>query len=256
MRRPRPRPPATVSSSRVRLLRCATRTSSSRSFYREASKARGTWRANSASAGYSSAAGAQATAPGSGPGSVRARNWPVPAAHWTGDGTPCRVTPNAQRSMPQSNSCGRCSTARTSTAPAPSSSSGPTSPCRRRRGSPRSIPCSATSTTCSAIPSVRRRWPAAEPLAVRARRGTTAAHYEYDGDLATIAVPDRHTTWALRELVVLHEIAHHLCQDRAGARAGVRRRVLRADRNGDGRRGRTRAARRLREGGRAVAVHG
>ena len=26
-----------------------------------------------------------------------------------------------------------------------------------------------------------------------------------------MAVPDRHTTWALRELVVLHEIAHHLC---------------------------------------------
>jgi putative metallohydrolase (TIGR04338 family) len=60
--------------------------------------------------------------------------------------------------------------------------------------------------------SVRRRWPAAEPLTVRARRGTTAAHYEYDGDLATIAVPDRNTTWALRELVVLHEIAHHLCR--------------------------------------------
>ena len=30
-------------------------------------------------------------------------------------------------------------------------------------------------------------------------------------DGATIAVPERHTTWALRELVVLHEIAHHLC---------------------------------------------
>jgi putative metallohydrolase (TIGR04338 family) len=62
------------------------------------------------------------------------------------------------------------------------------------------------------LPSVRRRWPAAEALTVRARRGTTAAHYEYDGDLATVAVPDRHTTWALRELVVLHEIAHHLCR--------------------------------------------
>jgi putative metallohydrolase (TIGR04338 family) len=61
-------------------------------------------------------------------------------------------------------------------------------------------------------PSVRRRWPVAESLAVRARRGTTAAHYEYDGHLATIAVPDRHTTWALRELVVLHEIAHHVCR--------------------------------------------
>ncbi len=60
-----------------------------------------------------------------------------------------------------------------------------------------------------AHPSVRTRWPAAEPLTVRARRGATAAHYEYDGTVATVAVPERQTTWALRELVVLHEIAHH-----------------------------------------------
>jgi len=62
------------------------------------------------------------------------------------------------------------------------------------------------------LPSVRARWPGAEALAVRARRGITAAHYEYDGHLATIAVPDRRSTWALRELVVLHEIAHHVCR--------------------------------------------
>jgi putative metallohydrolase (TIGR04338 family) len=49
------------------------------------------------------------------------------------------------------------------------------------------------------------------PLMVRARRGFTAAHYERSDDGATIAVPDRRSTWALRELVVLHEIAHHLC---------------------------------------------
>jgi putative metallohydrolase (TIGR04338 family) len=60
------------------------------------------------------------------------------------------------------------------------------------------------------LPSVRARWPTAEPLTVRGRRGATAAHYEYDGAVATIAVPERQTTWALRELVVLHEIAHHL----------------------------------------------
>jgi putative metallohydrolase (TIGR04338 family) len=60
------------------------------------------------------------------------------------------------------------------------------------------------------LPSVRVRWPTTEPLTVRGRRGVTAAHYEYDGTVATIAVPDRQTTWALRELVVLHEIAHHL----------------------------------------------
>ncbi|MCT7658927.1 TIGR04338 family metallohydrolase [Mycobacterium deserti] len=56
---------------------------------------------------------------------------------------------------------------------------------------------------------VGSRWPAAGPLTVRARRGTTAAHYERDENAATIAVPAR-TSWALRELVVLHEVAHHL----------------------------------------------
>jgi putative metallohydrolase (TIGR04338 family) len=66
-------------------------------------------------------------------------------------------------------------------------------------------------------PAVRERWPTGEPLGVRARRGATAAHYERSHDSpagdenATIAVPDRVGTWALRELVVLHEIAHHLC---------------------------------------------
>src|SRR3954468_11239369 len=29
------------------------------------------------------------------------------------------------------------------------------------------------------LPSVRARWPTAEPLTVRGRRGVTAAHYEY-----------------------------------------------------------------------------
>jgi putative metallohydrolase (TIGR04338 family) len=48
------------------------------------------------------------------------------------------------------------------------------------------------------------------PLTVRARRGATAAHYERSDDGATIAVPEERTSWALRELVVLHEIAHHL----------------------------------------------
>ncbi len=62
------------------------------------------------------------------------------------------------------------------------------------------------------LPAVLARWPTAGALAVRARRGVTAAHYERDDSLATIAVPDRQSTWALRELVVLHEVAHHLDQ--------------------------------------------
>ncbi|AEV72177.1 hypothetical protein MycrhN_1561 [Mycolicibacterium rhodesiae NBB3] len=60
---------------------------------------------------------------------------------------------------------------------------------------------------------VRESWPDGGPLAVRARRGVAAAHYERDDDGAAIAVPEGRTTWALRELVVLHEIAHHLCID-------------------------------------------
>ncbi len=57
---------------------------------------------------------------------------------------------------------------------------------------------------------VRARWPGTPRLAVRARRGATAAHYERTDDGALIAVPDSRISWALRELVVLHEIAHHL----------------------------------------------
>jgi putative metallohydrolase (TIGR04338 family) len=59
-------------------------------------------------------------------------------------------------------------------------------------------------------PAVQRRWPDAAPLAVRARRGVSAAHYEHIDGTATIAVPERRSTWAMRELVVLHEVAHHL----------------------------------------------
>lgn len=51
----------------------------------------------------------------------------------------------------------------------------------------------------------------AGPVAVRSRRGATAAHYELVDRKAVIAVPER-DTWALRELVVLHELAHHVSQ--------------------------------------------
>lgn len=62
-----------------------------------------------------------------------------------------------------------------------------------------------------ALPSVAAAWPGRGPLRVRPRRGATAAHYERAGDAATIAVPQGREAWALRELVVLHEVAHHLC---------------------------------------------
>ena len=44
------------------------------------------------------------------------------------------------------------------------------------------------------------------PVTIRERKGHTYAHYDH-GSL-TIAVPDN--LWALRESVVLHELAHHM----------------------------------------------
>jgi putative metallohydrolase (TIGR04338 family) len=62
---------------------------------------------------------------------------------------------------------------------------------------------------------VRAAWPgrAAAAVEVRARRGQAMAHYERAS--ATIAIPPPQGTsgWALRELVVLHEVAHHLAED-------------------------------------------
>jgi putative metallohydrolase (TIGR04338 family) len=64
-----------------------------------------------------------------------------------------------------------------------------------------------------ALPALRQQWPDVLPLRIRTRRAATAAHYENRDGAGIIAVPDRDTAdWALRELVVLHEVAHHLCQ--------------------------------------------
>lgn len=59
------------------------------------------------------------------------------------------------------------------------------------------------------LPAVAQRWPHCGAVRVRPRRAVTAAHYENTGATATIAVPAAER-WALRELVVLHEIAHHV----------------------------------------------
>lgn len=66
---------------------------------------------------------------------------------------------------------------------------------------------------------VRQTWPRAHvPVTVRPRAGNAAAHYEMD----TIAVPDnRAGRWALRELVILHELAHHLGDDDGPAHGGA-----------------------------------
>ncbi|WP_435769926.1 TIGR04338 family metallohydrolase [Nocardioides sp. SYSU DS0651] len=55
------------------------------------------------------------------------------------------------------------------------------------------------------------------PVAVRARRGHTVAHYERHElpERGVIAIPPREIggAWSLRGAVVLHEIAHHLADD-------------------------------------------
>ena len=63
------------------------------------------------------------------------------------------------------------------------------------------------------LPAVTARWALSGSLLVRPRRAPTAAHYENHDGTGVIAVPDRTTAdWAMRELVVLHEVAHHLCE--------------------------------------------
>jgi putative metallohydrolase (TIGR04338 family) len=69
-----------------------------------------------------------------------------------------------------------------------------------------------------AMPTVAAIRPGVGPLRVRARRAATAAHYERAGAAPVIAVPVRiGAQWALRELVVLHEVSHHLCDPDAAA---------------------------------------
>jgi putative metallohydrolase (TIGR04338 family) len=61
---------------------------------------------------------------------------------------------------------------------------------------------------------VRATWPtrAALPVTVRARKGDAHAHYEPLRHV--IAVPEHHRgiSWAMREMVIIHELAHHLAR--------------------------------------------
>ncbi|MDX3260758.1 TIGR04338 family metallohydrolase [Streptomyces sp. MI02-2A] len=64
---------------------------------------------------------------------------------------------------------------------------------------------------------VRAMWPEKSilPVKVRARRGTRFAHYEFPG---VIAVPPHNggISWAMREIVILHELSHHFARDQHG----------------------------------------
>jgi len=66
----------------------------------------------------------------------------------------------------------------------------------------------------SQLPCVVERFGVLAPVAVRARKGQAQAHYESSG--AVIAIP-LDSTWAARESVVLHELAHHIVMTRDGA---------------------------------------
>lgn len=68
-----------------------------------------------------------------------------------------------------------------------------------------------------ALPEVIEAYPNLPPCGVRARKGDSQAHYS--PSKREIAIPDELGSWALRETVVLHELAHHLAYlDGHGAR--------------------------------------
>lgn len=79
-----------------------------------------------------------------------------------------------------------------------------------------------------ALSPVRAAFPerAVLPVKVRQRRGHTQAHYEFVS--ATLALPTGlgDAGWAMRELVVLHELAHHLAGHRVARHGTEFRRTL------------------------------
>nr|WP_157101111.1 TIGR04338 family metallohydrolase [Nocardia shimofusensis] len=61
---------------------------------------------------------------------------------------------------------------------------------------------------------VRAQWDrASAPIRVRSRAGSAAAHYDPAGAVLAVPLHTGGTGWALRELVVLHELAHHLAPE-------------------------------------------
>ena len=55
-----------------------------------------------------------------------------------------------------------------------------------------------------------QRWPEAAAVAFRPRRGAQRAHYDRPAHVIALPPAERGGSWALRELVVLHELAHAL----------------------------------------------
>ncbi len=62
-----------------------------------------------------------------------------------------------------------------------------------------------------ATAAVRARWPRADlPVAVRERSGQQRADYQRLTAVVAVPLHVGNHAWALRELVILHELAHHL----------------------------------------------
>ena len=58
---------------------------------------------------------------------------------------------------------------------------------------------------------VRATWQrAGVPVVVRGRAGDSRAHYERAGAVMAVPTHRGNSAWAMRELVVLHELSHHL----------------------------------------------
>jgi len=52
----------------------------------------------------------------------------------------------------------------------------------------------------------------APEVTIRERKGDTKAHYERDTHTIAVPVPHRLSdAWSMREIVILHELTHHLC---------------------------------------------
>jgi putative metallohydrolase (TIGR04338 family) len=73
-----------------------------------------------------------------------------------------------------------------------------------------------------ALDQIRQRWNrAAVPVVVRERAGAAQAHYQRVGSVMAVPGHRSGSAWAMRELVILHELAHHLAPDVEVAHGGT-----------------------------------
>ena len=80
-------------------------------------------------------------------------------------------------------------------------------PAERRLGSLEAAQCYGVRVL--ALPAVVGQFGAVPPPRLRTRRGGARAHWESPGTIA-LPVPRHGEPWALRETVLLHELAHHV----------------------------------------------